>query len=97
MNTIRYFQPEYNVRSFFRDLPLIRERTFKERTIKHAFRDAGMWPVSFKAVKAKINEYGKKQKPKGENILTGKEQEPLDFELPDLLSPSLYTECQAMI
>jgi hypothetical protein len=31
-------------------------------TIKHAFRDAGMWLVSFKAVQKKVIEYKKKEK-----------------------------------
>jgi hypothetical protein len=62
MNAIRSFQPEYNVRSFLRDLPQIRTQTFKESTIRHAFRDAGVWPVSFKAVQKKLKEYGKKRK-----------------------------------
>jgi hypothetical protein len=37
MNIIRLFEPEYNVQSFFRDLPQIRMSTFKVGTIKHAF------------------------------------------------------------
>src|ERR1700735_3746321 len=40
----------------------IRERTFTVRTIKHSFQNAGMWPVSFSAVKKKLAEYGKKKK-----------------------------------
>ena len=94
MNAIRSFQPEYNIRAFFRDLPFIREKTFQERTIKHAFRDAGMWPVSFKAVKAKIDEYGEKKKQK--QAKKDNEESP-DYELPELLSPSSYAECQAAI
>jgi hypothetical protein len=92
MNAIRSFQPEYNIRTFFQDLPFIREKTFKERTIKHAFRDAGMWPVSFKAIQAKIHEYGKKTEQKQ---ATNKETS--DYELPELLPPSSYAECQAAI
>jgi hypothetical protein len=30
--------------------------------IKHSFQNAGIWPVSFKAVKRKLKEYGKKSK-----------------------------------
>jgi hypothetical protein len=30
--------------------------------IKHAFQNAGIWPVSFKAIKRKLKEYGKKTK-----------------------------------
>ena len=62
MNTIRSYEPEYNVQCFFRDLPRIREKTFTVRTIKHAFQNAGIWPVSFKAVQRKLKEYGKKQR-----------------------------------
>jgi DDE superfamily endonuclease len=62
MNAIRSYEAEYNVQSFFRDLPEIRERTFTARTIKHSFQNAGMWPVSFSAVKKKLKEYGKKKK-----------------------------------
>jgi hypothetical protein len=54
-----------------------------------------MWPVSFKAVKVKIDEYRKKQMPK--QILIDKEQGPSDYKLPDLLPPSSYAECQAAI
>ena len=62
MNAIRSFEPEYNVQSFLRDLPKIREKTFTVRTIKHSFQNAGIWPLSFKAVKKKLKEYGKKRK-----------------------------------
>jgi hypothetical protein len=30
--------------------------------IKHSFRNAGIWPLSFKQVKRKLKEYSKKQK-----------------------------------
>jgi hypothetical protein len=62
MNAIRSYEPEYNVQCFFRDLPGIREKTFTVRTIKHAFQNAGIWPVSFKAVRRKLKEYGKKRR-----------------------------------
>jgi hypothetical protein len=62
MNAIRSYEAEYNVQSFFRDLPQLREKTFTKRTIKHSFQNAGIWPVSFKAVKKKLKEYGKKRK-----------------------------------
>ena len=61
MNAIRSHEAEYNVQSFFRGLPKIRERTFTTRTIKHSFQNAGMWPVSFKAVQKKLKEYEKKK------------------------------------
>jgi hypothetical protein len=62
MNAIRSYEAEYNVQSFFRDLPQLREKTFTKRTIKHSFQNAGIWPVSFRAVKKKLKEYGKKRK-----------------------------------
>jgi hypothetical protein len=37
-------------------------KTFTVSTIKHSFKNAGMWPVSFKVVKKKLKEYGKKKK-----------------------------------
>jgi hypothetical protein len=48
--------------SFFRDLPKLRVKTFTKRTIKHSFKKSGIWPVSFKQVRRKIKEYGKKNK-----------------------------------
>ena len=62
MNTIRSYEPEYNVQCFFRDLPGIQEKTFTVRTIKHAFQNTGIWPVSFKVVQRKLKEYSKKQR-----------------------------------
>jgi hypothetical protein len=50
------------VQCFFRDLPEIQEKTFTVRTIKHAFQNARIWPVSFKAVQRKLKEYSKKQR-----------------------------------
>jgi hypothetical protein len=62
INAIRSFEAEYCVQSFFRDLPKIREKTFTKRTIKHSFKNSGIWPLSWKAVKRKLKEYGKKKK-----------------------------------
>jgi len=62
MNAIRSFEAEYNVQSFFWDLPNLREKTFTKRTIKHSFQNASVWPLSFQAVKKKLKEYGKKRK-----------------------------------
>lgn len=77
MNAIRSHEAEYNVQSFFRGLPKIRERTFTTRTIKHSFQNAGMWPVSFKAVQKKLKEYEKKKKDAGLEFLEyGPESEP---------------------
>ena len=61
-DAIRAYEAEYNICSFFRDLPALREKTFTKRTIKHSFEKSGTWPVSFKQVKRKIKEYGRKNK-----------------------------------
>jgi hypothetical protein len=106
MNAIQCFTPEYNIQAFFRDLPFIRQQTFKASTIKHTFKDTGIWPVSFKAVQKKVIEYRKKEKLRharqAENqwedmkdVLKGKNTS--DYELPELLPPQSYAECQAAI
>ena len=61
INALQAFKPSYNIRAFFRDLPTIRNQTFKPCTIKHSFKDAGIWPVNFKAIQKKMAEYGKKE------------------------------------
>lgn len=50
---------DYNISSFFRDLHLIRQQTFSILTIKSAFRKAGMWPPSLKAIKKNMAKYSK--------------------------------------
>ena len=62
INALRSFEAKYNITSFFRDLPALRDKTFTKKTIKHSFKNSGIWPVSFKKVKHKIKEYGKKSK-----------------------------------
>ena len=47
-NALANLSFEYDIRSFLRDLPMIREDTFKKRTIRHAFKKSGMWPVNTK-------------------------------------------------
>ena len=37
---------EYRLRPFLRDLPRVRDNTFKNKTIRHAFVATGMYPVS---------------------------------------------------
>jgi hypothetical protein len=85
INAIRSYEPEYNVQCFFRDLPGIREKTFTVRTIKHAFQNAGIWPISFKAVRRKLKEYSKKQR-KDTSLefleFSSKSDTKLDTELP---------------
>jgi len=41
---------DYNISSFFRDLTKVRENTFKKGTIIKAFRESGMWPLSFSVI-----------------------------------------------
>lgn len=47
----------YDLPSFMRDLPEIRERTFKEPTIISAFRKAGVWPISCSTALTKLRTY----------------------------------------
>ena len=47
-NALSSLDVEYGLRSFLRDLPWIREQTFKKSTIKHAFRKASMFPINAK-------------------------------------------------
>ncbi len=67
-DAIRSFEPEYNVQSFFRDLPTIRAKTFTKSTVKYSFKDAGIWPVSFAAVQRQLYKYGKKERKKQRGI-----------------------------
>ena len=62
-NAIRDMDLNYNVVSFIRDLPHIREQTFKESTITHAFQNAGIWPISCDTAILKLRTYSK-PKPK---------------------------------
>ena len=48
--------------SFAISLEYERRRSQFVRLIKHAFQNAGIWPVSFKAVRRKLKEYGKKRR-----------------------------------
>jgi hypothetical protein len=66
---------DYTVGSFFRDLPKIRTQTLKKTTIKHAFEQAGMWPIDRQKVLQKMSKYMKEATP-----------EPLA--LPDLPPPN---------
>jgi hypothetical protein len=56
---LRSLDFEYTMTSFMRDLPSIREQALKRRTIQHAFRDSGIWPVSAKAGIKKMRAYHK--------------------------------------
>ena len=55
---------EYGIRSFLRDLPTIRENTFKKRTIRHAFKKSGMWPIDSKQCLKQLKTFNPPNKPK---------------------------------
>jgi DDE superfamily endonuclease len=63
-DALRSLEPEYNVQSFFRDLPTIRAKTFTKSTIKGSFKNAGIWPISFATVRHQLQKYGKKERRK---------------------------------
>ena len=48
---------EYDLQSFMRDLSYIREQTFKESTIIHAFQKAGIWLVDCSIALMKLHTY----------------------------------------
>jgi hypothetical protein len=56
---IRDMDLDYKLASFIRDLPNIREQTFKESTITHAFQKAGIWPISYTIAIQKLRSYSK--------------------------------------
>ena len=86
---VRSFDLEYSISSFFRDLTQIRAETFKPRTIRHAFRDAGNWPVSFKVAQTAMRKYKKKKQHESDSE---SDNEPL---LPQLPRPAKsYHEAQ---
>jgi hypothetical protein len=87
LNALRSLDLEYNIRSLFRDLAEIRQKTFKDHTIKNAFRDSGIWPVKNKvavaAMKRLLNQQPKKSK---------------KYDLPALpRTPKTYFESQASL
>jgi hypothetical protein len=63
---------EYGLQHFIRDLPWIREQTNKVDTIKHAFRDAGVWSARLDVVKRNMAKFIKEAQP---NQLDGVEPE----------------------
>jgi hypothetical protein len=54
---------DYTISSFFRDLPKIHTQTLKKTTIKHAFKQAGMWPIDRQKVLQKMSKYMKEATP----------------------------------
>ena len=97
---------EYTISSFFRDLSSIHMQTFQSHTIKNAFTDSGMFPVSFKGALKKMCHYNARRDLKTASGMTVSEgsssqsnenegvatDESQEFELPML--PSIYFECQ---
>jgi len=51
---------EYTITSFFRDLDSIRTETFKQHTIRNAFKESGMFPVAYKHALKKMRYYNNK-------------------------------------
>ena len=83
-HALRNLDFKYTITSFFRDLSSIREQTFKEFTMKNAFRESGMWLISFETARKKIGQYSSKKKPIGTNPI-----------LPRI--PTTYHECESAL
>jgi hypothetical protein len=86
---IRAYDREYSITHFFRDLSKIRKNTMKKYTIKSAFRESGMWPVSLKAGLKKIRQYSKKK--------TSQQDDDNDKPTLPPITPNTYFECGAAI
>ncbi len=89
---IRGMDLEYSITSFFRDLSSIREKTMKKWTLKNAWRESGMWPISYKKAIKKIWQYAGRSK-KVSKVQEDDDDEP---ELP-LLTPNTFYECEVAI
>ncbi|KFY29345.1 hypothetical protein V491_00092, partial [Pseudogymnoascus sp. VKM F-3775] len=61
LRAIRAVDISYNLPLFMRDLPQMRELTFKESTIQSAFQKAGMWPISCNTALEKLRTYAASQ------------------------------------
>ena len=57
LRAIREVDITYNLPLFMRDLPHMREQTFKEATIQSAFRKAGIWPISCNTALEKLRTF----------------------------------------
>jgi hypothetical protein len=86
---IRSLSIEYSISSLLYDLRDIRIQTFKEETIIHAFRDSGMWPVSFAAAQRKMRQYKKRQRQRVQE-----EEEEEGYQLPHV---GVYWETQGAL
>jgi len=60
-SSIRKLDLSYTVSSFIRDLPEIRENTFKASTIIHAFQNSGIWPIDREEALSKLQKYSAPQ------------------------------------
>ena len=90
ISAIRCLNIEYTISSFLHDLPEIRNRTFQHDTIIDAFRDSGIWPVSFKAAQTKMRQYKRRQRRRQDE-----EGEEDDYQLPS--SKGSYWETQGAL
>ena len=61
MHALRSLDFEYTISSLFHDLQGIRQSTFKESTIKHAFKRAGIWPVNCERALKKMRKFSQKK------------------------------------
>jgi hypothetical protein len=64
--SLAQFDVEYSIRSFIRDLPEIRAKTFQKDTIRNAFKESGMWPISAEQCIKKLKVYQAPEIPKPE-------------------------------
>ena len=63
-SAIRNLDLDYTISSFMRDLPEIRAKTFKERTIIHAFENAGIWPIDKEQALPQLKKFSAPQQAK---------------------------------
>ncbi|KFY32618.1 hypothetical protein V493_00029 [Pseudogymnoascus sp. VKM F-4281 (FW-2241)] len=63
LRAIREMDITYNLLLFMRDLPQMREQTFKESTIQSAFQKAGIWPISCNIALEKLRTYSQPIQP----------------------------------
>src|SRR5438034_489034 len=63
-NALASLSFEYNIQFFLSDLPTIRANTFKKRTIQHAFKKSGMWPINIKQCLKQLKTFSSPSQPK---------------------------------
>jgi hypothetical protein len=63
LRAIREMDITYNLPLFMKDLPQMREQTFKESIIQSAFQKAGIWPISCNTALEKLRTYSQPTQP----------------------------------